>query len=110
MNLVKINKEYEELKIREMSEIEIQGAILYLYELVTETEESEFGEIYTTINDVKNVTYYSGKNLQIQDCYYLKGFYVGSLFMINDSYNTLFCICANNDNFERNFVCRIDLI
>ena len=110
MNLVKISKEYEELKIRDMSEIEIQGVILYLYELITETEEFEFGEIYTSLNNVKNATYYCGNNLQIQDNYYAKGFYVSSLFMVENSYNTAFCVCSNNEEFKDDFICRIDLI
>ena len=109
MNLVRINKEYKDLKIRDMSELEIQGAILYLYELVSETEEFEFGEIYTTINEVKNLTYYCGNNLQIQDCYYAKSFYISSLFMVENSYNTLFCVCSNDEYFEESFVCRVDL-
>ena len=110
MNLVRISKEYKDLKIRDMSEIEIQGAILYLYELISETEEFEFGEIYTTINEVKNLTYYCGNNLQIQDCYYAKDFYISSLFMVENSYNTVFCLCSINENFEEDCVCRIDLI
>lgn len=109
MDLVRISKEYEELKIRDMSEIEIQGAILYLYELICETEELEFGESYITINDVKNLTYYCSLNLQIQDYYYAKGFYIGSLFMVEHSYNTIFCLCSSEEDFEKNFVCRIDL-
>lgn len=110
MNLVRISKEYEELKIRDMSEIEIQGAILYLYELISETEELEFGESYTTINDVKNLTFYCNNNLQIQDCYYIKGFYISSLFMVEHSDNTMFCLCSNDEEFGESFVCRIDLI
>lgn len=110
MNLVKISKEYKELKIRDMSEIEIQGAILYLYELITETEEFEFGEIYTSIKDVKNVTYYCGNNLHVQDSYYVKGFYIGSLFMVENSYSTVFCLCSDSKDFEDDFICRIDLI
>lgn len=109
MDLVRISKEYEELKIRDMSEIEIQGAILYLYELISETEELEFGESYTTINDVKNLTYYCSLNLQIQDCYYIKGFYISSLFMVEHSDNTIFCLSSNNEECEESFVCRIDI-
>lgn len=110
MKLVRISKGYKYLKIRDMSEIEIQGAILYLYELISETEELEFGESYTTINDVKNLTYYCNLNLQIQDYYYVKGFYIGSLFMVEHSYNTIFCLCSYSKEFEESFVCRIDLI
>lgn len=109
MKLSKIYKEYEELDIRDMSEIEIQGAILYLYELIKETEDLELGESYVSIDDIKNITYYCGNNLQIQDSYYAKGSYISSLFMIKNSYNTVFCLCSENEDFEEVFVCRIDL-
>ncbi|GEM_PF-2068534 len=109
MKLGKISKKYEELKIRDMSELEIQGSILYLYELTTETEELEFGEKYSSINEVKNLVYYCGKNLHIQDGFYVKGFYINSLFMIENSYDIVFCVCSNNQKFDNNFVCRIYL-
>lgn len=109
MKLTKIYKKYEELNIRDMSEVEIQGAILYLYKMIMEDEEEVNGEAYSTLNDIDNITYYCSRNLQIQGDYYIKGFYVSSIFMVEHSYETLFCLCSDSADFKQDFVCRIDL-
>lgn len=109
MKLVKIDREYDDLEVKEMSEIEIQGCILYLYKMIIEFEKATYGEIYTTLEDVENITYYCGKHLQIQGDYYLDNYYISSMFMIEKSKDTVFCICSENEKYEKDFVCRIDL-
>lgn len=110
MKLVKIDREYDDLEIKEMSEIEIQGCILYLYKMIIEFEKDTYGEIYTTLEDVENITYYCGKHLQIQGDYYLDNYYISSIFMIEKSKDTVFCICSYDKRFKEIYVCRIDFI
>ena len=108
MKLVKIDREYDNLEVKEMSEIEIQGCILYLYKMIIEFEKDTYGEIYTTLEDVENITYYCGKHLQIQGDYYLDKYYISSMFMIEKSKDTVFVICIDNEQQNDNFICRID--
>lgn len=108
MKLVKIDREYDDLEVKEMSEIEIQGCILYLYKMIIEFEKDTYGEIYTTLEDVENITYYWGKHLQIQGDYYLDKYYISSMFMIEKSKDTVFVICIDNEQQNDNFICRID--
>lgn len=108
MKLVKIDREYDDLEIKEMSEIEIQGCILYLYKMIIEFENDTYGERYTTLEDVENITYYCGKHLQIQGDYYLDNYYISSIFIIECAKDTVFCLCSNNEECEQNFICRID--
>lgn len=108
MKLVKIDREYYDLEVKEMSEIEIQGCILYLYKMIIEFEKDTYGETYTTLEDVENITYYCGKHLQIQGDYYLDNYYISSMFMIEKSKDTVFVICIDNEQQNDNFICRID--
>lgn len=108
MKLVKIDREYDDLEVKEMSEIEIQGCILYLYKMIIEFEKDTYGEIYTTLEDVENITYYCGKHLQIQGDYYLDNYYIISMFMIEQSKNTILSVGLDNE-FKEICVLRVDL-
>lgn len=110
MKLVKIDREYNDLDIKDMSEIEIQSCILYLYKLIIEFEQDTYGEIYTILDNIENITYYCGKHLQIQGDYYLGNYYISSMFMIEKSKDTVFCICSDENKFEESCISRIDYI
>lgn len=109
MKLVKIDREYDDLEVKEMSEVEIQGCILYLYKMIIEFEKATYGEIYTTLEDVENITYYCGKHLQIHGDYYLDKYYISSMFMIEKSKNTVFCICLGDEDYVNSIIFRINL-
>ena len=108
MKLVKIDREYNDLDIKDMSEIEIQSCILYLYKLIIEFEQDTYGEIYTILDNIENITYYCGKHLQIQGDYYLDNYYIISMFMIEQSKNTILSVGLDNE-FKEICVLRVDL-
>lgn len=53
--------------MREMGELEIAGAIAYMYVSVKEYEKDNFGESYLTFEDVNSASYYCNKTLQLND-------------------------------------------
>lgn len=52
---------------REMSELEIAGAIAYVYSLTTNFQKYHFGECWTSFSDVDGKSYYCNKTLQLND-------------------------------------------
>lgn len=53
--------------IREMGELEIAGAVAYIYTSVREFDMIHFGECYTSFEEVNNSSYYCGQRLQLND-------------------------------------------
>ena len=82
--------------IREMGELEIAGAITYVYVLVKEHQEEHFGECWEDFNSVNNRAYYCGNRVHLNDN---EGYVIDykneqelildHLFMRNDSYDVL---------------------
>lgn len=96
-DLVLFENETEEVKdMREMGELEIAGAIAYVYTLVREYEMINFGECTKCFSSVDNNAYYCGKRIQLNDN---KGYVVhvkdnrelviDHVFMRENSYDTL---------------------
>lgn len=71
-------------------------------------KKTHIGEIYTTLDDIENITYYCGKHLQIQGDYYLSNYYISSLFMIEKSNYTVFSLGLDNA-LEEVCILRINL-
>ena len=53
--------------IREMGELEIAGAIAYVYCSIREYQMINFGERWEDFNSVNNRAYYCGKRIQLND-------------------------------------------
>ena len=53
--------------IREMGELEIAGAIAYIYCSIREYQMINFGECWEDFNSVNNRAYYCGKRIQLND-------------------------------------------
>lgn len=53
--------------IREMGELEIAGAIAYVYCSIREYQMVNFGECWEDFNSVNNRAYYCGKRIQLND-------------------------------------------
>ena len=53
--------------IREMGELEIAGAIAYVYCSIREYQMINFGECWENFNSVNNRAYYCGKRIQLND-------------------------------------------
>ena len=53
--------------IREMGELEIAGAIAYVYCSIREYQMVNFGECWEDFNSVNNRAYYCGQRLQLND-------------------------------------------
>ena len=53
--------------IREMGELEIAGAIAYVYCSLREYQMINFGECWEDFNSVNNRAYYCGKRIQLND-------------------------------------------
>ena len=96
-DLVLFENETEEVKdMREMGELEIAGAIAYVYTLVREFEMINFGECNNCFTSVDNTAYYCGKRLQLNNN---EGYVVhvkdnrelvlDHVFMRENSYDTL---------------------
>ena len=66
-DLVLFENETEVNDIREMGELEIAGAIAYIYCSVREYQMLNFGESWEDFNSVNNRAYYCGKRLQLND-------------------------------------------
>lgn len=67
INVVLFENEKEVNDIREMGEIEIAGALAYVYSLVKEFENLNFGECFLTFGEVNGSSYYCGKKLHLND-------------------------------------------
>ena len=65
--LLLLEDETEVNDIREMGELEIAGAVAYMYVSVKEYELSNFGESYLTFGDVNSASYYCDKRLQLNN-------------------------------------------
>lgn len=95
-DLVLFENETEVNDIREMGELEIAGAIAYVYTLVREYEMINFGECNNCFTSVDNNVYYCGKRLQLNNN---EGYVVSArdnrelvldhVFMREHSYDTL---------------------
>lgn len=59
-------------RIREMGELELYGAVSYIYEVIKDFEEREHGECYTTWNDIDSATYYANKKLELTEDYMIQ--------------------------------------
>ena len=66
-DLVLFENETEVNDIREMGELEIAGAIAYIYCSVREYQMLNFGESWEDFNSVNNRAYYCGKRIQLND-------------------------------------------
>ena len=66
-DLVLFENETEVNDIREMGELEIAGAIAYIYCSVREYQMLNFGESWEDFNSVNNRAYYCGKRVQLND-------------------------------------------
>ena len=82
--------------IREMGELEIAGAIAYVYCSIREYQMVNFGECWEDFNSVNNRAYYCGKRIQLNDNqgYVVdykddKELVIDHVFMRENSYDTL---------------------
>ena len=82
--------------IREMGELEIAGAIAYVYCSIREYQMINFGECWEDFNSVNNRAYYCGKRIQLNDNqgYVVdykddKELVIDHVFMRENSYDTL---------------------
>ena len=66
-DLVLFENETEVNDIREMGELEIAGAIAYVYCSIREYQMINFGECWENFNSVNNRAYYCGKRIQLND-------------------------------------------
>ena len=66
-DLVLFENETEVNDIREMGELEIAGAIAYIYCSVREYQMLNFGESWEDFNSVNNHAYYCGKRVHLND-------------------------------------------
>lgn len=57
----------DEITRREMSEIEIYGAMLYLHQVVNDFNEEACGERCTSIQEIDTMTYYADKILEVAE-------------------------------------------
>lgn len=110
MNIVKIDEKYEEMKVREMGELELRGAQYMLAMCQIEDEKELYGEVVTTLESIDNDTFYCQKHLNYSDTNYIKGFHISSVFMIEGNYNVLFGIALSNskNTYPKHFVVRFD--
>lgn len=53
--------------IREMNELEIAGAVAYMYVAVKEFDELHHGETFITFDKVNGDSYYCGKKIQLNN-------------------------------------------
>lgn len=95
-DLVLFENETEVNDIREMGELEIAGAIAYIYCSVREYQMINFGESWEDFNSVNNSSYYCGKRLYLNDNggYIVdskddKELVIDHVFMRENSYDTL---------------------
>lgn len=65
--LLLLEDETEVNDIREMGELEIAGAVAYMYVSVKEYELSNFGESFLTFGDVNGASYYCDKRLHLNN-------------------------------------------
>ena len=66
-DLVLFENETEVNDIREMGELEIAGAIAYIYCSVREYQMLNFGESWEDFNSVNNRAYYCGQRIHLND-------------------------------------------
>lgn len=66
-DLVLFEDEFEVDDIREMGELEIAGAVAYIYTSVREFDMLHHGESYTSFTEVNNSAYYCEQKLQLND-------------------------------------------
>lgn len=66
-DLVLFENETEVNDIREMGELEIAGAIAYIYCSVREYQMLNFGESWEDFNTVNNGAYYCGNRIHLND-------------------------------------------
>ena len=95
-DLVLFENETEVNDIREMGELEIAGAIAYIYCSVREYQMLNFGESWEDFNSVNNRAYYCGKRIQLNDNQGYVGDYkddkelvIDHVFMRENSVDTL---------------------
>ena len=106
MNNLQITRMDRELEVtkREMNELEIYGAMLYMYQLVKESDLEICGESCNTIEDIDNRTYYSNKTLEIAEGGFLVHLDNGelvvldSVFMIEGNNNDLWGYCYYDEH------------
>lgn len=82
--------------IREMSEIEISGAITFVYDITTNFELTNYGETYNKFNQVYDYSFYCRNQLSLNNNYGYavkqeldKQLILDSVFMREFSNNTL---------------------
>lgn len=85
----------DEITRREMSEIEIYGAMMYIHQLVNDFNEEVCGERCTTLNEVDEMTYYCNKSLEIVDGHLVnldngKPIVLDCVFCLENNYSDLF--------------------
>lgn len=109
MILRKIDFNYE---VREMSDIEIKGAIYMLYELAKNIND-------ISIEEIDEMTYYCDKHLYINDVLLIQddegnAEYIDSVFCIEGSSELYFnaCLTDEDDNFieDKSFTCRAEYV
>ena len=95
-DLVLFENETEVNDIREMRELEIAGAVAYIYTSVREYQMLHFGECDTCFTSVNNKAYYCGQTLQLNDNsgYVVdivdnRELVIDHVFMRENSYDTL---------------------
>ena len=95
-DLVLFENETEVNDIREMGELEIAGAIAYVYCSIREYQMVNFGECWEDFNSVNNRAYYCGKRIQLNDNQgyvvdykYGKELVIDHVFMRENSVDTL---------------------
>ena len=108
MEITKIDMTYEEMQVKEMNNLEINGATYILYKAICKSEEETYGEVYTHISGLENELYYCGKHFNFNDCWWIQGYYISSVFMLKNSFENLFAIASDSMDFEKDYIVRID--
>ena len=67
LNVVVFKEEEDITNKREMGELELHGAMCYIYNLVKTFNEDHFGENFVTLDEVDSCTYYCNKTLEIAE-------------------------------------------
>lgn len=94
---------------RDMNELELHGAMMYLYQLAREFEET-LGEPYTTLDDIDGDTMYCGRFLQINSPLTVNSYEglinLHSVFMLPEANNMLYgeATYLDDEDEENTFV------
>lgn len=94
LQVTKIDLTKEELIKREMTELEIYGAMLCLHQIVNDFNEEVCGERCTTVEEIDTMTYYCDKVLEVAEGGLLVNLDTGKMIVLDQ----VFCLKNNYNN------------